>query len=111
MRISDWSSYVCSSDLRLDGSPGPLGGARILQGKAMSFNNWLDAAAARALAWALPEPAVVIVKHSNPCGVATAPAQDVAYRAAQIGSASCRERVWTYVLDMVVAGSLQKKKK
>ena len=33
---------------------GPLGGAEVLQGKAMSFNNWLDAEAALSLAAALP---------------------------------------------------------
>jgi phosphoribosylaminoimidazolecarboxamide formyltransferase / IMP cyclohydrolase len=51
-------------------SAGPLGGATVLQGKAMSFNNWLDAFAAYELASALPEQAAVIVKHNNPCGVA-----------------------------------------
>ena len=51
---------------------GPLGGAKVLQGKEMSFNNWLDAHAAYDLATALPEGACVIVKHNNPCGVAIA---------------------------------------
>jgi phosphoribosylaminoimidazolecarboxamide formyltransferase/IMP cyclohydrolase len=50
--------------------PGVLGGANVLQGKEMSFNNWLDVDAAYALASALPENAAVIVKHNNPCGVA-----------------------------------------
>lgn len=49
---------------------GPLGGAEILQGKEMSFNNWLDAEAARAVAWLFDRPAAAIVKHHNPCGVA-----------------------------------------
>ena len=52
------------------GGTGVLGGARVLQGKEMSFNNWLDVDAACALASALPENAAVIVKHNNPCGVA-----------------------------------------
>jgi phosphoribosylaminoimidazolecarboxamide formyltransferase/IMP cyclohydrolase len=52
------------------GGPGVLGGANVLQGKGMSFNNWLDVDAAYALASALPENAAVIVKHNNPCGVA-----------------------------------------
>jgi phosphoribosylaminoimidazolecarboxamide formyltransferase/IMP cyclohydrolase len=51
-------------------SPGPLGGAEVLQGKEMSFNNWLDAEAARALAAAFEPPCAVIVKHHNPCGTA-----------------------------------------
>jgi phosphoribosylaminoimidazolecarboxamide formyltransferase / IMP cyclohydrolase len=41
-----------------------------LQGKALSYNNVLDAAAASALGRALRGPAVVIVKHTNPCGAA-----------------------------------------
>jgi phosphoribosylaminoimidazolecarboxamide formyltransferase / IMP cyclohydrolase len=62
--------------------PGPLGGARVLQGKDMSFNNWLDAEAAYSLVAALPPSACVIVKHNNPCGVAVASEQDEAYRRA-----------------------------
>ena len=61
---------------------GPLGGAQVLQGKEMSFNNWLDAEAAASLAGALPAGACVIVKHNNPCGVAVAGDQDDAYRRA-----------------------------
>jgi phosphoribosylaminoimidazolecarboxamide formyltransferase/IMP cyclohydrolase len=41
-----------------------------LQGKALSYNNVLDAAAASGLGRALRGPAVVIVKHTNPCGAA-----------------------------------------
>ncbi|MGH8927984.1 MAG: bifunctional phosphoribosylaminoimidazolecarboxamide formyltransferase/IMP cyclohydrolase [Acidimicrobiia bacterium] len=44
--------------------------ARLIQGKEMSFNNYLDAEAAWRLAADLVEPGVVIVKHNNPCGVA-----------------------------------------
>jgi phosphoribosylaminoimidazolecarboxamide formyltransferase/IMP cyclohydrolase len=61
---------------------GPLGGARVLQGKDMSFNNWLDAEAASSLAAALAPTACVIVKHNNPCGVAIAATLDEAYRRA-----------------------------
>jgi phosphoribosylaminoimidazolecarboxamide formyltransferase / IMP cyclohydrolase len=41
-----------------------------LQGKALSYNNVLDAAAASGLGRALRGPGVVIVKHTNPCGAA-----------------------------------------
>jgi phosphoribosylaminoimidazolecarboxamide formyltransferase/IMP cyclohydrolase len=41
-----------------------------LQGKALSYNNVLDASAAAGLARALRGPACVIVKHTNPCGAA-----------------------------------------
>ncbi|TME83309.1 MAG: bifunctional phosphoribosylaminoimidazolecarboxamide formyltransferase/IMP cyclohydrolase [Chloroflexi bacterium] len=41
-----------------------------LQGKALSYNNVLDATAAASLARSLRGPACVIVKHTNPCGAA-----------------------------------------
>jgi len=45
--------------------------AEVLQGKEMSFNNYLDADAAIRVALEFPnEPVCVIVKHNNPCGVA-----------------------------------------
>ena len=58
---------------------GVLGGAKVLQGKEMSFNNWLDVDAAYSLAAALRSPATVIVKHNNPCGVALGPTLGEAY--------------------------------
>ena len=61
---------------------GPLGGARVLQGKDMSFNNWLDAYAAYELASAMPEGSAVIVKHNNPCGAAAKGSLADSYRAA-----------------------------
>jgi phosphoribosylaminoimidazolecarboxamide formyltransferase/IMP cyclohydrolase len=54
---------------RLAGGRGVLGGMRQLQGKELSWNNVLDADAARKLVALFDEPAVVIVKHNNPCGV------------------------------------------
>jgi phosphoribosylaminoimidazolecarboxamide formyltransferase/IMP cyclohydrolase len=45
--------------------------ARLLQGKEMSYNNYADTDAAFELVAEFREPAVVIVKHANPCGVAT----------------------------------------
>ena len=44
--------------------------ARKLQGKELSFNNILDLDAAWRLVTELPDPACVIVKHTNPCGTA-----------------------------------------
>ncbi|ADC90210.1 phosphoribosylaminoimidazolecarboxamide formyltransferase/IMP cyclohydrolase [Thermocrinis albus DSM 14484] len=44
--------------------------ARVLQGKEMSFNNYLDADSAFRLVSEFTKPACVIVKHTNPCGVA-----------------------------------------
>ncbi len=51
---------------------GGLAAARQLQGKALSYNNLVDLDAARELASEFDQPVVVILKHTNPCGVATA---------------------------------------
>ena len=45
-------------------------GSPPIQGKALSYNNVLDAAAAASIARLLRGPACVIVKHTNPCGAA-----------------------------------------
>ncbi|HEY7970706.1 MAG TPA: bifunctional phosphoribosylaminoimidazolecarboxamide formyltransferase/IMP cyclohydrolase, partial [Candidatus Limnocylindrales bacterium] len=45
-------------------------GAAPVQGKALSYNNVLDASAAAAIGRALRGPACVVVKHTNPCGAA-----------------------------------------
>jgi phosphoribosylaminoimidazolecarboxamide formyltransferase/IMP cyclohydrolase len=65
---------------------GPFAGADApLQGKALSYNNVLDASAAAALARALRGPACVIVKHTNPCGAAERPTLRGAWDAALAG--------------------------
>lgn len=46
--------------------------AKVLQGKEMSFNNYLDTHSALMLALEFDEKACVIIKHNNPCGVAIA---------------------------------------
>jgi phosphoribosylaminoimidazolecarboxamide formyltransferase/IMP cyclohydrolase len=51
------------------GGGGLFAGLEQLQGRELSYNNLLDADAARKAAALLAEPAVVIVKHNNPCGV------------------------------------------
>lgn len=56
--------------------------AKILQGKAMSFNNYLDSSAVIDLSKEFTEPAVVIVKHNNPCGVALDASISAAYKKA-----------------------------
>jgi phosphoribosylaminoimidazolecarboxamide formyltransferase/IMP cyclohydrolase len=47
-----------------------IGAADQVQGKELSYNNLADADAALALVGELSQPAVAIVKHANPCGVA-----------------------------------------
>ena len=47
-----------------------LASAQQLHGKEMSYNNYVDADAARRSAGDFDEPAVAIIKHANPCGIA-----------------------------------------
>ena len=60
-----------------------ISSAKQLQGKEMSFNNFLDANSALELAKEYDRTAAVIVKHNNPCGVGTASALVDAYRKAR----------------------------
>jgi len=62
----------------IDEDPG-IAGAVQLQGKALSYNNLVDADAARAAAFDHPSPAVAIIKHANPCGIAVGPDIETAY--------------------------------
>jgi phosphoribosylaminoimidazolecarboxamide formyltransferase/IMP cyclohydrolase len=50
---------------------GGLASAEQLHGKEMSYNNYVDTDAARRAAGDFDEPAVAIIKHANPCGIAT----------------------------------------
>ncbi|MGW5364266.1 bifunctional phosphoribosylaminoimidazolecarboxamide formyltransferase/IMP cyclohydrolase [Actinopolymorpha pittospori] len=50
-------------------APG-LAQAEQLHGKEMSYNNYVDADAARRAAYDFEAPAVAIIKHANPCGIA-----------------------------------------
>jgi phosphoribosylaminoimidazolecarboxamide formyltransferase/IMP cyclohydrolase len=52
------------------GAPQGIASAELLHGKAMSYNNYVDADAARRAAYDFTEPCVAIIKHSNPCGIA-----------------------------------------
>ncbi|MEO5364311.1 MAG: bifunctional phosphoribosylaminoimidazolecarboxamide formyltransferase/IMP cyclohydrolase [Magnetococcus sp. DMHC-8] len=68
--------------------PGPiarpsLARTRQLQGKELSFNNIHDANGALELVQEFQEPTVVIVKHANPCGVASDDDLTTAYRRAR----------------------------
>ena len=60
---------------------GPLGG-KVLQGKELSYNNLLDLDAAWKGAVSFDRPAIVIVKHLSPCGIATADRLVDAFKAA-----------------------------
>jgi phosphoribosylaminoimidazolecarboxamide formyltransferase/IMP cyclohydrolase len=49
---------------------GGLASAEQLHGKEMSYNNYVDTDAARRAAYDFGQPAVAIIKHANPCGIA-----------------------------------------
>ena len=51
--------------------------AQQLHGKEMSYNNYVDADAALRAAYDFDEPAVAIIKHANPCGIAVASADAI----------------------------------
>jgi phosphoribosylaminoimidazolecarboxamide formyltransferase/IMP cyclohydrolase len=65
-----------------DGSGAGVAGAQQLQGKELSYNNLVDLDAAWELVQEFEMPAVAIIKHSNPAGVATAASVVEAYQKA-----------------------------
>jgi phosphoribosylaminoimidazolecarboxamide formyltransferase/IMP cyclohydrolase len=67
---------------RLGPDPGGIGGALQVQGITPGFNNLQDASAAFQLVMDFEQPAVAIVKHMNPCGLAVAGDLATAYRMA-----------------------------
>jgi phosphoribosylaminoimidazolecarboxamide formyltransferase / IMP cyclohydrolase len=65
-----------------DGSGLGIAGATQLQGKELSYNNLVDLDACWELAQEFDDPAVIIVKHTNPCGGATGQSVLEAYQKA-----------------------------
>jgi phosphoribosylaminoimidazolecarboxamide formyltransferase/IMP cyclohydrolase len=68
----------------LPGANGFLGG-QLLQGKALSYNNLLDLDAAWRVVQEYEQPALAIIKHGNPCGLANAAALSAAFAPALAG--------------------------
>jgi phosphoribosylaminoimidazolecarboxamide formyltransferase / IMP cyclohydrolase len=66
----------------VDGSGAGVAGAQQLQGKELSYNNLVDLDAAWELVQEFEQPAVAIIKHSNPAGVAIASSVVEAYQKA-----------------------------
>ena len=62
--------------------PRGLAGARVFQGKELSYNNLVDLDAAWELVQEFDRPAVAIIKHNNPCGAAEQNSLSDAYRKA-----------------------------
>ncbi|GAC1432254.1 MAG: bifunctional phosphoribosylaminoimidazolecarboxamide formyltransferase/IMP cyclohydrolase [Terriglobales bacterium] len=65
-----------------DGSDTGVANGRQVQGKELSYNNIVDLQAAWDLAQEFEEPVCAIIKHTNPCGTATAPTLVEAYKKA-----------------------------
>jgi phosphoribosylaminoimidazolecarboxamide formyltransferase / IMP cyclohydrolase len=65
-----------------DGSGAGVANGRQLQGKELSYNNIVDLQAAWDLAQDFDETVCTIIKHTNPCGTATAPTLVEAYKKA-----------------------------
>lgn len=71
---------------RSAGSDEPsVASAKVLNGKALSYNNLVDLDAAHALAKEFDEPFVAVTKHNNPCGAARAESIEGALEAAWEG--------------------------
>ena len=68
--------------LYVDGSGSGIAGARQLHGKELSFNNLVDLDACWELIQEFDAPAVAIIKHTNPCGVAIGDSLVEAYQRA-----------------------------
>src|SRR3546814_11953304 len=103
MRISDWSSDVCSSDLGVNGS---------IEGDEIVYRDYADVSVAVSAPQGLVVP---VVRDADKLSFAQVEKTiaDFGKRAkdgTQIGSASCRERVCQYVSISVVAVELKKKK-
>ena len=67
------------------GSAGGIANARQLHGRELSFNNLMDAEAAWRSVTDFDATAAVVIKHTNPCGLASHPNQAEAYNRAYAG--------------------------
>lgn len=71
-----------ASVYKIENATGSLLDAVKLQGKPLSYNNFLDTEAALSCLFEFDEPACVIIKHTNPCGLATADDIETAFQKA-----------------------------
>ncbi|RQW61693.1 bifunctional phosphoribosylaminoimidazolecarboxamide formyltransferase/IMP cyclohydrolase [Vibrio viridaestus] len=70
MRYGENSHQAAAFYVESDAANGSVSSAKQIQGKALSYNNIADTDAALECVKEFAEPACVIVKHANPCGVA-----------------------------------------
>ncbi|WP_106640455.1 bifunctional phosphoribosylaminoimidazolecarboxamide formyltransferase/IMP cyclohydrolase [Allosphingosinicella vermicomposti] len=84
LRYGENPHQIAALYTQADGGVNGIAQARQLQGKELSYNNYNDADAALELVSEFRDgpPTVVIVKHANPCGVASANTLIDAYQAA-----------------------------
>ncbi len=68
------NSHQAAALYRQAGAVPGIAQAKQLGGKEMSYNNYVDVDAALRAAYDFSDPAVAIIKHANPCGVAVASA-------------------------------------
>ncbi len=91
--------------------PEGLAAAKQLQGKELSYNNFVDLEAARSLVAEFQGPAAVIIKHNNPCGTAEQDTLLDAYLKAYAGdsvSAFGGVLAFNRIVDAVTAGEVTK---
>ena len=69
--VGSGRSDVGSGFSRIAETAGGFGDATILQGKELSYTNLLDLDAAARIVLDFSEPAAAVIKHTNPCGVAS----------------------------------------
>src|SRR3546814_7529105 len=95
MRISDWSSDVCSSDLDARGDVLYVGKARVLRNRVANYVQW-DKLPIRLQRMVSQTRSMTIVTTNAEAEALLLEAQLIK-RFRQIGSAPCRERVCQYV--------------
>jgi phosphoribosylaminoimidazolecarboxamide formyltransferase / IMP cyclohydrolase len=91
--------------------PEGLAAAKQLQGKELSYNNYVDLEAARSLVAEFERPAAVIIKHNNPCGAAQQDTLVEAYRnafACDPVSAFGGVLAFNHIVDAVTAEEVSK---
>jgi phosphoribosylaminoimidazolecarboxamide formyltransferase / IMP cyclohydrolase len=71
-----------ASVYRVHGTTSPILDAKIHQGIELSYNNMLDATAGYEIVSEFTEPSCVVIKHTNPCGLATDQDIDIAFNKA-----------------------------
>ncbi|HET9978817.1 MAG TPA: bifunctional phosphoribosylaminoimidazolecarboxamide formyltransferase/inosine monophosphate cyclohydrolase [Ktedonobacterales bacterium] len=79
------ASPSASSPGLASATPPSVAGARQLQGKELGFNNLLDLDAALSAVASFKVPAAVVIKHTNPCGLACGGTLVESYRRAHAG--------------------------